>query len=629
MNDHAGRPRGRPPGQRGAGGPQGRERGRGRRGGGGRPRGRGDHHVQNALSSDDEEEAEEMAANAALLGMGNIEEFPVAPADDDEMAADLGELIMEEPDGPNFVRIDLADLGNEDYRVPGRVFDRGNLENELKIERFENYSPTELVLYFSQGLFDLLRDCTNEQADAGITMRDLYVYHAHLLLMTLVRLDSVNDFWYPPEMMEWKQEAAQLKFLMPRRRFYHIRSKLRAYKGEDDVDGKGPGWKVSRATEEMNRIFRTTMSHPDMNISIDEGMAAASSSRNPIYTKINNKPLEGFRFFIAVDFRTKCAIGLIADLKQFTAANSVGHPGGYVGHIVADLLETMKLPGIWYRFWLDNFYNTLALVIYVLARFSYCIGGTMQRRNTTDVVYFGTARTIRPSLTHPKGTLRIAKKVGSWIFEYAWIDSAAVYFIDCALGPGEFNNIHRRNHLGDPVPYPVPQMIVEYNKFMGGVDVFDQVRKCFGVDTLHATSKYTLRMFEVLWSMAVSQAYNVYRYVNLARRARQMNQTKFKTSVIKGLLNHPVVGLMLAVPLEHNLVQFDGGTRPDGSNRRIYYDCRFCPNNIENEKHNRHTTWYCTECKVAFHPGCFVVWHREHQGFFLHTKRLRILEDQA
>ena len=63
---------------------------------------------------------------------------------------------------------------------------------------------------------------------------------------------------------------------------------------------------------------------------------------------------------------------------------------------------------------------------------------------------------------------------------------------------------------------------------MGGVDVFDQIRKDFGVYTLHATLKYTVRMFEVLWSMILSQSYNVHRHVNRNRLTKKFGPTEYK-----------------------------------------------------------------------------------------------------
>lgn len=85
------------------------------------------------------------------------------------------------------------------------------------------------------------------------------------------------------------------------------------------------------------------------------------------------------------------------------------------------------------------------------------------------------------------------------------MDSAGDYFTDSCLGPGSSSDIQRRNSQGVAVTHRVPPLIEEYNKYISGVDVVDQIKKDVGVDTLHATKKYTVRMFEVLWSMVLSQ----------------------------------------------------------------------------------------------------------------------------
>ena len=95
-------------------------------------------------------------------------------------------------------------LGNLAGCIKGREFERGVVENERKIERFAEFTPTEIVLYFGQGFFELIQTCTNEIPDAKITMKELFCYHALLILMTVVRLDQVQHYYYPPEIIEFK-----------------------------------------------------------------------------------------------------------------------------------------------------------------------------------------------------------------------------------------------------------------------------------------------------------------------------------------------------------------------------------------------------------------------------------------
>ena len=621
---------GRGAGRENAGRGQGRgraPRGRPRGDGGGRRGGRGGAQVPRvAHESDDEAEiqVEDLRANGL-----NANPFPGAIEDDEENEDDEAPAVPQQAlPGELFEYLPPEALGDEQYCINGRDFIPGPDDEATSIDRFYNYSPIQLVLYFAQDFFDLLLECTNEVPSAQITMKDLYCYHAVLTLMTTVRMDKVEYFWNPPSIMGFNKEAAELRSIFSLNRYYHVRKHLRAYKQEDDNDGKGVGWKVRRAAEVTHEVFKTTMSCPGENISLDEGMAAASSTRNPIYVSIPMKPLEGFRFFMAVAYESKICVGFLPDLKQFPRETYEHHPGGFPGKVVCTLLESMNLTGSWYRFWLDNYYNSLALTDHVLENYSMCIGGTMQKGRKTNLINFGNAKKPKPSNLYPKGSLKIAKCTGKDIYEYAWMDSCGVYFIDCSHGPGNSEQIFRRNRQGQPIPFLVPVMMVKYNDEMGAVDVVDKIRMKNANDVQHATKKYTVRYFEVIWSFDISQGYNVYRHVNRARRDRYLNPTEFKMSTFKGFLNHPVVKSDREPEVNdepHILMQSEPGSKDEDSVIRKTGKCRQCPNTYEEGgiryDVSRKTTYYCSKCKIFLHPQCFTSWHDENGTRFVPSRQ--------
>lgn len=195
----------------------------------------------------------------------------------------------------------------------------------------------------------------------------------------------------------------------------------------------------------------------------------------------------------------------------------------------------------------------------------------------------------------------MAKKSDTNVYVYGWMDSAVVYFIDPINGPGWVETISRKNASGNPIIYQVPKMISMYNKYMHGVDVFDQVRKMFGCDLGHGTKKYTVRVMEILFSMILAQAYNMHRFIHKGTDAT-LCHTEFKRSVIGGFLSHHVVTPML-LPLTnqgHTLLHFEPGTANDGTLRRKQLKCRQC---------GKKTQWYCVECQVGYNQNCFYAAH--------------------
>jgi hypothetical protein len=215
----------------------------------------------------------------------NINPFTEATEeDDDDGDVEPPDVLPQAPPVELFKLLPPETLGNEQYCINERVFIHGLINEDKSLERFRNFSLVQLVLHLSQGFFNLLQECTNEKPDARITMKDLYCYHAALVLITTVRMDKVEYYWNPPKVFQFIEETAKLRSIFTLYRYYHVRVYLRAYKMEDNVPDKGLGWKVVRATEEIHRIFSETIDCRDQDISIDEDIAAACSTRNPIFT---------------------------------------------------------------------------------------------------------------------------------------------------------------------------------------------------------------------------------------------------------------------------------------------------------------------------------------------------------
>jgi hypothetical protein len=154
------------------------------------------------------------------------------------------------------------------------------------------------------------------------------------------------------------------------------------------------------------------------------------------------------------------------------------------------------------------------------------------------------------------------------------MDSAAVYFVDSAYGSGNMQAIQRKNAEGQRVEFVVPAAIENYNNGMHGADVWDQIRKDFGTDLVHRTSKWTVRMLEIFWPLIITQAYNIYRF-NAKNTQRQLTSHQFKLAVILGLINHPIV---VGLPTnqspsidQHELRQWPEGSRGVPGSMRRYH----------------------------------------------------------
>jgi hypothetical protein len=313
------------------------------------------------------------------------------------------------------------------------------------------------------------------------------------------------------------------------------------------------------------------------------------------------------------------------DNKELNANNCRGIPGGFVGAVVDRVILGAQLTGKWHKVMLDNYYQTVELATHMRDNRNILCAGTAQKRSIDESIHFGIAKRPKPSRQYPKGSLKMCENRSARVFEYAWMDSSAVFFIDPMYGPGFDDSISRKSASGDRLYFRVPKLISAYNKYIHGVNVFDQIRKLFGVDPAHASKKYSVRVFEILFSMVLGQAYNIHRTLHVGT-IRSLSHTQFKFRVIQGMMKHPTVRPPSATVIqEHTLVQFPPGSySADGSsNKRKRVACRECPNTNADGHRNagRFTNWYCAGCKVGFHPDCFQTYHaRTSSAYVPHDK---------
>jgi DNA excision repair protein ERCC-6 len=150
-----------------------------------------------------------------------------------------------------------------------------------------------------------------------------------------------------------------------------------------------------------------------------------------------------------------------------------------------------------------------------------------------------------------------------------------------------------------------PQIIKNYNSFMGGVDLVDQQ-----VALYRPTIKKKKWWFPVLtWGMAV-QCHQAWRWFNLLQ-GTQMPYLKFLRSVVcETLRRHGSAKLKPGVKSYRPLLGA-------AAKSLRYSDIRHLPvvttimGVCQLESCKGRTTTRCDRCKVAVHPKCFNEYHTE------------------
>ena len=156
-----------------------------------------------------------------------------------------------------------------------------------------------------------------------------------------------------------------------------------------------------------------------------------------------------------------------------------------------------------------------------------------------------------------------------------------------------------------------PKAIVEYNKYMGGVDRADQFLSYYRFS--HRTVKWWRRAFFFLLDMAVVNSYVLYTFNNPNSKAR-LNHEQFRIQLAKELLTSDVAetAIMSANPCGSIFRPHDPSARlrerhfpttigKNSAGKSLQQECCVCSNKGGRKK--KTTTYKCRQCNS---PMCIV-----------------------
>jgi len=347
-------------------------------------------------------------------------------------------------------------------------------------------------------------DCNRDP----LTFDEMLKYHAIAHYRSVVRLHRIDLYWDKTYHQRLNLSLPDFNEFMTRKRYFEIRKHLRFedYTRTTIDRDTDKAWKVRKLFEIVQKSLQGCNKTPSQELSADEGMGRSTSKRNPLLHNMPNKPIDtGFKFYILVDFLTKVIINMEMDDKSINADNSKNYSYGAYGRRIMRLVD--PLPGSNYNVYTDNLYGGYPLTTALRTRPKGRINTvtTMRKNKLPDGLSIKFAgKAPKPSRNNPRGTLKVAHHRENGIHMYGWMDNGAVYFMDSTQRGSEMVQIRRR--VGGQYQYfQVPQAIQKYNQYMGGVDVFDQVRTGpYGTDTEGRTNKWTIRFHEIMWSFLVT-----------------------------------------------------------------------------------------------------------------------------
>ncbi|GMF39266.1 unnamed protein product [Phytophthora fragariaefolia] len=160
----------------------------------------------------------------------------------------------------------------------------------------------------------------------------------------------------------------------------------------------------------------------------------------------------------------------------------------------------------WHAVVIDRFYSSILLAIELLAMNVYVIDTIMTDRLGYDV-NVKEKRKSRPA-TIPHGTFTFSRSVPVRnMIAFHWWDRKPVHYL-CTGSAMTSSTVARNIKRVGRMIVPCPASVSEYQRWMGGVDVHDQLRlQTYSLQTSIKFKKYYKSLFLGLVDMALVNAY--------------------------------------------------------------------------------------------------------------------------
>ena len=293
--------------------------------------------------------------------------------------------------------------------------------------------------------------------------------------------------------------------------------------------------------------------------------------------------------------------GYIYTFDVYCGANSTtaATSNGVAYGVVFKLIEPCLRKG--YTVYMDNYYSS-PLLYKDLLDAGTTASGTLRsnRRNFPKSLK-------QKSKSVPRGTTTFAFHDNITVVK--WCDNRDVYAISTLYS----NSMTRVKHQvdGNAKEIPCPEIIEDYNTFMGGVDMADQAMCYYSLG--RKTLKWWRRVFWRLHDMAITNAFVIYKMNNATSLQKVQTNRQFRLTLAEKL----VAGMVASrrgpgCPPTQSISRLTGKHFPyRHRTRQRYCVCAYKKKSPRGKKYKdkKIATW-CPKCEVHLCIGhCFECYH--------------------
>lgn len=443
----------------------------------------------------------------------------------------------------------------------------------------------------------------------NLTMEELKAYFGMLIIMGFHSLPSLRLYWSK----DCNFGVPRIQQVMPLKRFLRITRLLHfndnlcmPRKEHADYDKL---YKIRPFLEYVSKRFQLLFS-PSRYLSIDESMVKYKG-RSTLKQYMPMKPIKrGFKIWVIA-----CAVtGYCLGMAMYEGAEKGSVKSLSLGERVVNKLSS-AFAGFGYCLFFDNFFSSIPLA-----------------KNLLKKSFFSCATIRQTRKFFPKELLKSDKAMKAGEHDGAtdgeitiskWMDRGkkSVCVISTMHSASKTAHVLRTQPTGERKLVQCPEAISDYNKYMGGVDHFDQLLSSYSISW--KSRRWWMRIYYYCLDACVVNSYIIYKTTlnQSSDKSKPMSHLEFR-SVLASQLIGSYSGRSKPGPISqcgrgrkknqpegrstvYNAMRLNnvGKHLPMiGSRRR----CCHC----STAKKQQRSKVICKECNVALCVECFIPFHK-------------------
>lgn len=417
----------------------------------------------------------------------------------------------------------------------------------------------------------------------------MYTFHALNILIGIIHKPCIEMYWTKNKMLSTPFFASVMTY----NTFCHLTTLLH-FAENDPTNQTDKLWKIRPVYELINESFQAVY-RPGENISIDESLVPWKGRLQFRQCNRNKRARFGVKIYKNCESETGYVYNLSVyagkDLENKTVNKGIGISGLVVKNLLGDLAGQGR------SLFIDNWYSSPLLFKQLVDEKTHVCGTVRENRKYLPKI---DARSLNVGDMKVIYTPKMAFM--------AWKDKKVVRMLTTMHNPTMIGTNKQNRVTKEEIMKP--NVVVSYNKNMGGVDKTDQSISSY--ETIHKTVKWYHKLYFHLFDTAIYNAFVVYKH--LQTDANTINHLQFRQTLATELLE------------EHSVTPITSKQRCSASKisapfPQNHYPSYISNNSKENRKRCSHchsnkkrkdTYYMCKACKVPLYVvPCFEKYHKK------------------